>query len=681
MTERFELREQLGKGGMGVVWKARDNLTGEVIALKLLHTVYADDPDYLQRFEREVEVARRIESPNVVKTVGYGQRQGVPYMAMEYVDGQSLRELIRSRADAKAFTLNGGGFTPISAGRGLPWSEVKAIMLQVAKGLAAAHAAGVIHRDVKPSNILIAADGTVKLADFGVARALDLTRLTGTSTMLGTPVYMAPDASDDARSDLYSLGVVAYEALTGTPPFTGDSQQRVIMEHMRTMPDLERLPAESRKVVGWLLRKRAEERPRDAATLVAVLDGSTSMPRAAAGSRRRWLPPALVGVGVAGALAAALAVVALAVGGDDGTGRAASDEPSSAVREAPDSMGEVASWNGSVPSDAAGTTLDLGVREGDRVRIEATGEWCLGQQAADERVCYDAWGDAPAPWDTDLFHRTGRVGALIVRVGGEPWNAAGTDGSVEFVASGHGPLELRANDRESYYQDNYGSLSVRIAVFRAEVAGETPTSGSLIPTSPATPTSVPLLAVANSPSTLPAAPTPAPTARPTSAPTATQPSVQPTPASTPTATRTAVAITPTHTAVPASPTPVRPPTGRILAARVAPVANGMTFSVDYEYSGGGEVQFGVSLEDPNYVPGSDNRYVALVGVRTIGASSGTAQWTITCKDVLYHFQASSQKNAAVVRVVFTQVSFWDVVHYTAFNARAIFATQELSCPR
>jgi eukaryotic-like serine/threonine-protein kinase len=228
-----------------------------------------------------------------VKTLGYGQRQGVPYMAMEYVEGESLRELIRRRG-------------------ALPWPEVKATVLQVAKGLAAAHAAGVIHRDVKPSNIMIAADGTVKLADFGVSRALDLTRLTGTSTMLGTPTYMAPDASDDARSDLYSLGVVAYEALAGTPPFTGDSQQRVIMEHMRTMPDLERLPAESRKVVGWLLKERADERPGDAATLATVLDGSTPMPRAAAaGLPRRWLVPILVGGGTATALGAFGLVFAL----------------------------------------------------------------------------------------------------------------------------------------------------------------------------------------------------------------------------------------------------------------------------------------------------------------------------------------------------------------------------------
>ncbi|MEP7215892.1 MAG: serine/threonine-protein kinase, partial [Anaerolineaceae bacterium] len=186
MTERFELLSQLGKGGMGVVWKARDSETGEIVALKLLHSMFADDPEYVARFEREVEVAQRISSPHVVRVVGFGRRAGQPYMAMELIDGPSLKEVLRQR------------------GR-LRWEEASGYIAQVLQGLAAAHAVGVLHRDIKPANLLLAASGTVKLVDFGISRATDLTRLTGGMTMLGTPTYMAPEGQIDERSELYSV--------------------------------------------------------------------------------------------------------------------------------------------------------------------------------------------------------------------------------------------------------------------------------------------------------------------------------------------------------------------------------------------------------------------------------------------------------------------------------------------
>ena len=185
MADPFELIERVGRGGMGIVWKARDTRTGQTVAVKLIHDIFSDDPDYIAGFEREVEIARRIDSPNVVRVLGYGRRDGAPYMVMEYVEGQSLREIVRER------------------GR-LPWSEVRPIASQLAVALSAAHAVDVIHRDVKPSNILITQDGVAKLADFGVARALDVTWLTGASTTLGTPTYVSPDAEVTAQSDIYS---------------------------------------------------------------------------------------------------------------------------------------------------------------------------------------------------------------------------------------------------------------------------------------------------------------------------------------------------------------------------------------------------------------------------------------------------------------------------------------------
>ena len=187
MTERFELLSQLGKGGMGTVWKARDTESGEVIALKLLHSIYVDDADYVARFEREVEVSQRIVSPNVVRVLGYGKRDGVPYVAMEYVDGPSLREMVRDLGP-------------------LPWEEVKPILRQIAEGLGAAHAAGVIHRDVKPSNILLDGAGHAYLSDFGIA-TLGIDDGHGHNIDYPSP-YTPPEVNDgiawSPRSDQYS---------------------------------------------------------------------------------------------------------------------------------------------------------------------------------------------------------------------------------------------------------------------------------------------------------------------------------------------------------------------------------------------------------------------------------------------------------------------------------------------
>ncbi len=256
MTERFELLEQIGKGGMGTVWKARDTETGEVVALKLLHEQYADDPYFLERFEREVEVTRRVQSSHVVRMVGYGVREGRPYVAMEYVDGRTLREILRERGK-------------------LDWPEAKALLWQVALGLGAAHAVGVVHRDVKPSNILVTPEGEAKLADFGIAKAADLTALTGTHTMLGTTGYMAPEGKATPQADLYALGCVAYEMLTGAPPFEGETPAEVLVKHIRETPDLSKASEGARSLVGWLLEKEASARPASAEVLVGMLDGST----------------------------------------------------------------------------------------------------------------------------------------------------------------------------------------------------------------------------------------------------------------------------------------------------------------------------------------------------------------------------------------------------------------------
>jgi serine/threonine-protein kinase len=244
---------------MGVVWKARDEEIGQIVALKLLRSAYSDDPDYVGRFERELELARRIKSPYVVEVFGYGMRDGAPYLALEYVDGPSLREKLAAHG-------------PYS------WPETRALLVKIAQGLAAAHAADVIHRDLKPSNVLVGSDGVPRIADFGIAKGIDLTRMTGTSTLLGTPAYLAPEGPLDERSDLYSLGIVAYELLTGAAPFTGTTYQEVIVRHIRELPDLAKLPAEARPIVGWLLAKDAKDRPQSANELAGTLEGERKVP-------------------------------------------------------------------------------------------------------------------------------------------------------------------------------------------------------------------------------------------------------------------------------------------------------------------------------------------------------------------------------------------------------------------
>jgi Protein kinase domain/Galactose oxidase, central domain/Kelch motif len=254
MTERFTLLSELGRGGMGVVWKARDEETGQTVALKLLREMYAEDPDYLERFERELELARRIDSAHVVKVLGFGVRKKVPYLALEFVDGPSLHDALAKHGP-------------------YGWAEARALIVQIAQGLADAHSAGVIHRDVKPSNVLIGPDGTAKLTDFGIARGLDLERMTATSTMLGTPAYLAPEGPKDARSDLYSLGIIGYQLLAGSPPFVGQTYQEVLLAHLRDAPDLTRLPSEVRPIIGWLLAKDPAQRPRNAWEAMPVVEG------------------------------------------------------------------------------------------------------------------------------------------------------------------------------------------------------------------------------------------------------------------------------------------------------------------------------------------------------------------------------------------------------------------------
>ena len=298
---RYTLLSEVGRGGMGVVWRARDEESGEIVALKLIRDAYGDDSRYLARFAREAELAQRVRSENVVGVLASGVRDGVSYLALEYVDGPSLRERLADRGP-------------------LAWPEGRELLRQLAGGLADVHAAGILHRDLKPSNILLAPDGNAKLTDFGIARAMDIAPATAPSTLLGTPAYLPPEGFQDARSDLYSLGCVAYEFLTGMLPFEGPSYQEMILARLQKTPDFSRLPPEARPIVGSLLSRDPAGRPGSAEELVGLLEDGA--PRMKSGGRRRVQALAVVVTVVA-----AVALVGAAAAGVFAPARPASASP------------------------------------------------------------------------------------------------------------------------------------------------------------------------------------------------------------------------------------------------------------------------------------------------------------------------------------------------------------------
>jgi eukaryotic-like serine/threonine-protein kinase len=208
LGERFLIERALGTGGMGAVYLARDQRLDERVALKIMHGMALLDPSASDRLRREASAARRISHVNVVKIFDVGEDKGHLFLSMEYVEGQSLKELINRHSS-------------------LPLDRLRAYVREICDGLAAAHAEGVVHRDLKPANVLVTPDQRVKIIDFGLARIANLEGMTATGMLLGTPEYMAPEqikgGNIDARTDLYSLGVLIYHALTGRPPFTGDT--------------------------------------------------------------------------------------------------------------------------------------------------------------------------------------------------------------------------------------------------------------------------------------------------------------------------------------------------------------------------------------------------------------------------------------------------------------------------
>ena len=208
LAGRYQILQMLGRGGMGAVYKARDTELDRIVALKLIRPELARNPEILRRFKQELILARQVTHKNVIRIFDLGQSDGIKFITMDFVEGQDLRALL----------LEKGKFPPEQAAR---------IMLQICRALEAAHAEGVIHRDLKPQNIMVSPDGRVYVMDFGIARSAHLPGMTQTGALIGTPEYMSPEQARGEklteRSDLFSLGVIFYELLTGKSPYPADA--------------------------------------------------------------------------------------------------------------------------------------------------------------------------------------------------------------------------------------------------------------------------------------------------------------------------------------------------------------------------------------------------------------------------------------------------------------------------
>ena len=326
IADRYELEELVGTGGMSSVYRAHDVMLERKVALKVLHPHFGDDPEYVERFSREARAVAQLSHPHIVTVIDRGESDGRRYIVFEYVDGDNLKQ-----------TLERTGPLPIP--------RALRIAAEIADGLEFAHEQGLVHRDVKPQNILLTPEGDAKVTDFGIARSLDVEHgVTQTGTVLGTGSYLSPEQASGGpvtpATDVYSLGVVLYELLTGEVPFTGGSVVEVAMRHVHQRPPdlLRKRPDASLRLAAAVDRALAKD-PEDrfpsmrafAAELRAclaeldgpaphesvALDGEPTMvvrPRRAPPARsrrRRWGLVPLVVILLAAAAGAIAAVVLL----------------------------------------------------------------------------------------------------------------------------------------------------------------------------------------------------------------------------------------------------------------------------------------------------------------------------------------------------------------------------------
>jgi serine/threonine-protein kinase len=274
LSGRYRLEAKLGSGGMSTVYLARDTTLDRPVAVKVMHREMSEQADQLERFRQEARAVAKLSHPNVVAVIDAGEDGGYPYIVFEYVEGETLKARI-NRVGA------------------LDIQEALAYAIEIARGLTVAHARKMVHRDIKPQNVLIDAEGRAKLTDFGISRQLEQDGMTATGRVLGTTDYVAPEQAmgrgTDQRSDIYSLGVVLYETFTGKVPFAADSQVGVAMKHVNEeLPDVQaerpELSAASALVVERATAKDPAKRYADIGEMIDDLSTALEVEAARAGS-------------------------------------------------------------------------------------------------------------------------------------------------------------------------------------------------------------------------------------------------------------------------------------------------------------------------------------------------------------------------------------------------------------
>ncbi|MDL9978064.1 serine/threonine-protein kinase [Microbacterium sp. ASV49] len=277
---RYELESRIAIGGMGEVWEATDHVIGRTVAIKILKDEYMGDPGFLERFRAEARHAALVNHEGIASVFDYGEENGSAFLVMELVPGEALSTILEREGS-------------------LSTDKTLDVVAQTAAALQAAHAAGLVHRDIKPGNLLITPDGRVKITDFGIARIADQVPLTATGQVMGTVQYLSPEQASghpaSPATDIYSLGIVAYEALAGKRPFTGESQVAIAMAQINEQPPpLPPTVAEPvQNLVMAMIAKKPEERP---ATAADVARAATALRRGDVAAAAAVVPAIAAGV-------------------------------------------------------------------------------------------------------------------------------------------------------------------------------------------------------------------------------------------------------------------------------------------------------------------------------------------------------------------------------------------------